>query len=76
MSVMPPKRKNTYEVHLYLPEWMRDALRTASDQQRWSINTALEVATEEWLRSKGFERPETVSEHEREKAGRRKGEPA
>ena len=53
MATMPPKRKNTYEVHLYLPEWMRDALRAAADRQRWSVNTALEVAAEEWLARDG-----------------------
>lgn len=57
MRDVPPKRKNTYEVHLYLPEWMREPLREEAERQRWSINTALEVAAEEWLRARGRERP-------------------
>jgi len=57
MRDVPPKRKNTYEVHLYLPEWMREVLREEADRQRWSINTAIEVAVEDWLKARGRDRP-------------------
>ena len=53
MATMPPKRKNTYEVHLYLPAWMREALREEAEVQRWSVNTVIEVAAEEWLKARG-----------------------
>jgi hypothetical protein len=62
MAVVPPKRKNTYEVHLYLPEWMRASLRDAAEQHRWSINTSIEVAVEQWLAAQGIGPPERLSQ--------------
>lgn len=54
------QRRKPYQLHLYLPEWMRPALKEAAGRHRgWSVQTFCEAAVEEALLREGFRSPDT-----------------
>lgn len=53
------QRRKPYQFHVYLPAWMRDALKASAAKRRgWSAQTVAEAAIEEFLMRDGLGPPE------------------
>lgn len=56
------QRRKPYQMHIYLPAWMQDALKQSAAKRRgWSAQTVAEAAIEEWLVRDGFTPPASDS---------------
>jgi hypothetical protein len=53
------QRKGAYQMHIYLPAWMKAAIEASAAKRRnWKRQTVAEAAIEKWLIEDGFPPPE------------------
>lgn len=62
--------KKTARIAARVPPELREELERAAEERRWSLSTAVEVACEKWIESRGG------SPHFEDNGGRREGEAA